>query len=290
MPFASKQAGRRIQADPAGAGQVDLAPGMQVGEVHFGTGRTVEAFHIGGQLNQVTGDEPCGQAQVSQQLHQQPGRVAAGTGRLRQGMLRGLDTGLHADQIADVIVQALVERHQEIHRRQRRAVDAIQVRLEFRRQRQRLQVRHQLVFLIGPVGEWNLFGVGFEEKIERIEHRHFRQQIDLDPQFFGFLGEYQARQVIALGILLPVDEVLLRRNLQRIGKNPRTAVGRGAQAHDLRAEFNGPVVTVMRDVMQCDMDRHGVPPANLGGIESGARLMPCRLAGHFLRLLKAVEH
>ncbi|BBH31074.1 hypothetical protein PBDP_0611 [Pseudomonas sp. St290] len=67
-------------------------------------------------------------------------------------------------------------------------------------------------------------------------------------------------------------------------------MGRRAQANDLRAELDGAVVTVMRDVMQCDMDRHDVPPASLGDIESGARLMPCRQAGHFLDLLKAVEH
>ena len=35
MALARQQAGGRVQADPAGAGHVDLAPGMQVGEVHF---------------------------------------------------------------------------------------------------------------------------------------------------------------------------------------------------------------------------------------------------------------
>ena len=33
VAFAGEQARRRIEADPAGAGQVDLAPGVQIGEV-----------------------------------------------------------------------------------------------------------------------------------------------------------------------------------------------------------------------------------------------------------------
>jgi hypothetical protein len=36
-----------------------------------------------------------------------------------------------------------------------------------------------------------------------------------------------------------------------------------AQTNDLRTELDSAVVAVMRDVMQCDMDRHGVPPASL---------------------------
>ena len=36
VAFAGEQARRRIEADPAGAGQVDLAPGVQIGEVAVG--------------------------------------------------------------------------------------------------------------------------------------------------------------------------------------------------------------------------------------------------------------
>jgi hypothetical protein len=67
-------------------------------------------------------------------------------------------------------------------------------------------------------------------------------------------------------------------------------MGSRAQANDLWTELDGAVVAVMRDVVQCDMNRHGVPPASLDVIESGARLMPCRQVGPFLPLLKAVEH
>src|SRR3546814_19567498 len=82
----------------------------------------------------------------------------------------------------------------------------------------------------------------------------------------GFLGKHQPRQVIALGILLPVDEMLIGRDLQRIRKNARAAVGRRAQANDQRTELDSAVVSVMRDMVQCDVNRHDVPPASLGVI------------------------
>ncbi len=33
MAFAGEQAGSRVEADPAGAGQIDLGPGVEIGEV-----------------------------------------------------------------------------------------------------------------------------------------------------------------------------------------------------------------------------------------------------------------
>ena len=272
MPFTGEQPGRGIEADPAGAGQIHLAPGMQVGEVDVGAGRAVEAFHVGGQLNQVTGDKPRRQTEIAQQLHQQPCRVAAGAGSVLEGVLRGLHARFHADQVTDVFAEALIERHQKIHRGQRCAVDAVQVSLEGRGQRQGFEVRRQLLALVGGVDERDFFGVRFEEEVERIEHRHLGEQIDFDAQLCGFLGEYQTCQVIALRVLLPVDEMLLGRDFQRIGQNPRATVGRRAQADDLRAEFDSAVVAIMRDVMQCDMNRHGVPPASLGVEESAQDL------------------
>ncbi|MNS88282.1 hypothetical protein D3C72_1222510 [compost metagenome] len=134
VSFTGKQPGGRIQADPAGAGQVHLAPGVQVGEIHFGAGRTVETFDVGGQLDQVARHKTRRQPQVAQQLHQQPGGVAARTGGLVEGVLRCLYAGLHADQVVDVFAQTLVERDEKVHGGQRRTVDTVQVGLELRRQ------------------------------------------------------------------------------------------------------------------------------------------------------------
>ena len=228
MPFTGEQPGRGIQANPASAGQIHFAPGVQVGEVHLGTGRAVEGFDVGGQLNQITRDKSRRQPEVAQQLHQQPGRVAAGAGRVFQGKFRGLHTRLHANQVTDIGGQALVEADQEIHSRQRRAVDTGQVRSQPWRQRQGFQIRRQLALLIGGVAERDIFGVGLQEKIERIEHRHLGDQVDFNAQLVSLFREHQARQVIALGVLLPVDEMLLGQHLQRVGQYPRTAMGRRA--------------------------------------------------------------
>ena len=79
VALAGQQAGGRVEADPAGAGQVDLGPGVQVGEVVVGAGRAVERDEVGLELDQVAGDEARGEAEVAQDLHEQPA-VAAGAG------------------------------------------------------------------------------------------------------------------------------------------------------------------------------------------------------------------
>ncbi|MNY39906.1 hypothetical protein D3C86_1746160 [compost metagenome] len=66
MSFAGKKPGSCIQANPASTGQVHLAPGVQVGEIDFGAGWAIEAFHVGGQLDQVTGNETRRQPEVAQ--------------------------------------------------------------------------------------------------------------------------------------------------------------------------------------------------------------------------------
>ncbi|MNF64412.1 hypothetical protein D3C84_461410 [compost metagenome] len=281
MSFTGEQPGSRIQADPASAGQINFAPGMQVGEIDVGTRWTVEAFDVGGQLDQVTGDETRRQSQIAQQLNQQPRGIAAGTGSLREGVLGRLHARFHADQVINVIAQALIERDEEIHGWQRGTVDSVQIGLERRRQRQGFQIRSQFLALIGGIREGDFFCVGLKEKIEWVEDRHLGQQIDLDAQLISFFREHQPRQVVALRVLLPVDEVLLGRDFQRIRQNPRAAVGGGTQANDLRAEFDSAVIAVMRDVVQCDMNRHGVPPASPKRIQKRARLMPSSSAGAF---------
>ncbi len=77
VALAGEQPRRRVQPDPAGAGDVDLGPGVQVGEVGGRARRAVERFDVGGQLHQVAGHETGGQPQLAQDRHQQPRGVAA---------------------------------------------------------------------------------------------------------------------------------------------------------------------------------------------------------------------
>ncbi len=256
VPLAGEQAGRRIEADPAGAGQVDLAPGMQVGEIPVGAGRTVERLHVRRELDQVARDEARGQAEMAQHLDQQPGRVAARAGGLDQRFARRLHAGFEADHVADGALHALVERDEEVDGRCGFARDAIHERLEQRRGRQFFQERLQFVAQARLVGEGEFPGAGFEEEIERIDHRHLGDEIDLDLELAGFFRKDQAREIVRLRVLLPVDEVSAGRDLQRIAEDRRAAMRRRAQADDLRREADGPVIAVVRDVVESGVDRH----------------------------------
>jgi PPK2 family polyphosphate:nucleotide phosphotransferase len=75
--FASSDAVDRELTDPARAGQVNLAPSVQVGEVHLRAAGAIQRFHIRRQLDQVARYKARRQATVAQQLHHQPARVTA---------------------------------------------------------------------------------------------------------------------------------------------------------------------------------------------------------------------
>ena len=135
VAFTGHQARGGVQADPACAGQVDLAPRVQVGEIDFCTAGTVERFDIRFQLNQVAGHEARCQSQMAEQLHHQPARIAARAGFERQRFLRRLHTRLHADQVADIALQHLVQVDQEVDGALLGQVDLLQVGGHQRRDR-----------------------------------------------------------------------------------------------------------------------------------------------------------
>ena len=114
VPLACEQPRRRVEPDPARAGNVDLGPGVQIGEVGGRAGRSVERLHVGGQLDQIAGYEPGGQTHLAQDRHQQPRRVAAGSDAGAQREVGGLHAGFHAQAVADVAVDRMVERDQEV--------------------------------------------------------------------------------------------------------------------------------------------------------------------------------
>ena len=79
MAFASHQARGGIQAHPACAWQIHLAPRMQIGEIVGGAARAIERFDIWRELDQVARNKARRQAAVAQQIHQQPSRITART-------------------------------------------------------------------------------------------------------------------------------------------------------------------------------------------------------------------
>ena len=76
VAFAGHEPGRRVEADPAGARQVDLGPRVQVGEVDVGAARSVERLDVGLELDEVPRDEPRRETEMAQDLHEEPRAVS----------------------------------------------------------------------------------------------------------------------------------------------------------------------------------------------------------------------
>jgi hypothetical protein len=54
VALTAEQAGGRVHADPAGPGDIDLGPGMQVGEILVGAARAFERIDVSGELHQIS--------------------------------------------------------------------------------------------------------------------------------------------------------------------------------------------------------------------------------------------
>ncbi len=77
VPLACQHARRRIEADPAGAGDIDFGPGVQVREVRLDFRRPFDRIDVRAQLDEIAGDETRGETEMAQRLDQEPRRVAA---------------------------------------------------------------------------------------------------------------------------------------------------------------------------------------------------------------------
>ena len=256
VTFAREQTGSGVEADPAGAGQIDFAPRVQVGEVAGRAFRAVERGDVGHELNQVAGHESRRQPEMTHQLHEQPRRIAARSAAQFERLLLGLHARIEPDDIADVALHLAIQLDQEVDRPLRLARDAGEIRFEARRQRLLTQVRLQLLKLPVFVGERCLLRVRFEKEIERVVHRHLGDQVDFDAQLVDFFGESQPGNVVALRILLPVEEVIRRRDAQGVRDDRRPAMRRRTKAHELRRESDQPIVAIGRDMMKRDVNGH----------------------------------
>ena len=249
VAFAGQQPRGRVQADPAGARQEDLAPGVQIGEVDFGAAGAVERLDVGRQLDQVTRHEARGQAAVAQQLHQKPARVAARTRAQGQRLFGRLHARFHADQVAHIVLHLLVDLHQEVDGAFRRAIDLIEVGLYQRCGRCRLTIRRKFLGQRFVVDEGVGFRRGLEEKIEGVVDGHLGDEIHRDLELAGLFREDQASHVVGERILLPVDEMARRLDLEGVGNDLAAAMGRRSQPDDLWPQIDQSVVPVMRDVV-----------------------------------------
>ena len=121
----------------------------------------------------------------------------------------------------------------------------------------------------GRVDEREVLGLLLEEEVERIDDRHVGDEVDLEHQLGRVLRKDEARLVVAERILLPVEEVRLRLDAQRVRDDRRAAVRRGAQANDVRRGADRPVVAVASRMVQRDADAQG-------GLTLSDPALPCR--------------
>ena len=228
VPLAAQEAGGGVEADPSGAGNVDLGPGVQVGEIAPCSERSLEGIDVGLELNQIAGDEASGEAEAAHHLDQEPGAVAARSRSERQGLIGSLNSRLHAYEMGDGPLNPRIQADEKIDGALSRGLQCGDGGLEQRPAVVDMHIGRQVAAQILGIAERQGFGIGLDEKIERIDHRHLGRQVDGDGQFRRPFRKHQPRQPVAVGILLPVDEVVRRRDLQRIAGNPRAAVGRRA--------------------------------------------------------------
>ena len=120
--------------------------------------------------------------------------------------------------------------------------------------------RSEIVIQRAIVGEGKALGFRLQEKVEGIQHRHFRHEIHFDGKLTRLFGKDQPGQVIRLRILLPVDEMFFGRDSQRIAQDSRPGVRRGSKADGLRAEGDRAVIFVMGFVVELDVYGHEFSP------------------------------
>jgi hypothetical protein len=193
---------------------------------------------------------------VPQDLHQEPRAVATRAGASRERVLRRLDSHFHPDEVADLALQALIERDQEVHGVLRLARQRGDERGEPRPRGFLLQVRREFLGELGRIGERERLGERLDEEVERVDHRHVGDEVDGDGELPGPFRKDEARLPVAVRVLQPVHEVLGRRHLERIAHDAGAAVRRRPQPDHLRPEADRTIVTVAGDVVETGENGH----------------------------------
>ena len=108
----------------------------------------------------------------------------------------------------------------------------------------------------GLVGKGKAFAQWLKEEVEGVDRHEVCHQVDRQRQFSGFLGKHQTGDMVALRVLLPVEEVLLRLDGKGVAGDPRAGVACRLEPYHMRPERDVAVKAVRGAVMQCHTDRH----------------------------------
>ena len=126
------------------------------------------------------------------------------------------------------------------------------------------QIGREFASILCLVLEWEVLRIVVEPEVERVQHRHLGDQVNRDLQLPRGFIEHQPSKIVGLRVLLPVDEMLSRLDPQRVRQDPCATMGRRTQTHHLRAQIDGTIVAVVRDVVERDMNRHKNSPTGNG--------------------------
>ena len=179
-------------------------------------------------------------------------------------LVRGLHARFHADRVLDVAVEPLVQSDEEVGDRRRtrparRSPDShcCQQRPDRTgRPQVRLEIERELRF----VDERERLGRFLDEEVERVDHGQVGDEVDRDVEQLRRLRKHEPGHEVAERILLPVDEVLARRDAEAVRQNRRPAVRRGTQPDHLWMDLNGAVEAVRRAMFDADVNAHSARP------------------------------
>ena len=194
---------------------------------------------------------------MPQQLAEQPRGIAARAAHFFERFLRRLHAGFEADGVFDVLPKPLVDGDEKIIRArlvrfrhfqpflfcapfdfaEQIAADRRQIFRELRRQPAFALERREFVIQRRVVGERKFFRLRFEEKIKRIQHGHFRDQIHFHAKLARRLVKDEARGVVRLRVLQPVDEMFFRRDAS--ASSSKSACANAARAAAARPAGRG---------------------------------------------------
>ncbi len=233
---------------------------MQVGDILGNARRPIQRLDIGLELDRVTGDEARRQSLVTQNLARQPRHVATGALQKVQRLGRGLHPRFHTQGVAQIGIELLVEGDQIIDSRRFLIGDRADIVHQDVVVFLDLQIGRQLFLESGVIRKRKALGAGFQKEIERIEDLDFQHQIDRHLEGRCLFRKDDAGQPVAERILLPVDEMVCRLDLQGVGLHMRLGMRGGAETNDLGSETDRSIIAVIRNMMQRSQNTHRILP------------------------------
>ena len=229
---------------------------MQIGRVLFRP-RPVPVCLILRQLDQISGNKTRRQTERPKHLHQQPRRIPTRPTQPFQRLLARLHSMLQPHRIAHAI--AHLRRHVS-HKRDsmlwpRR--NLFQKRFEQRPRRFQRTIRFKIPRHLRRILKWKVLKPRIQEERERINRRHVRDQRHVHNQLASLARKDHTRQMIAQRIELPMQNMMRRRQRQRVLRDRRLTVRSRPQLDHLRTQRDLPFIAIRRSMMQFDVNTHG---------------------------------